>query len=448
MEGHLEEHTSLISNILIEKLFGTLTYNIHTSDDDKDLLLLYGENGAGKSTILKLIYHLLNSEPYEGHRTAVSRIPFSRVAITLTSGMVVTALKNDPFANDTYSLRMIPEAGGREFEYTWRHDSNRKDNEKTHYTEYCNALKKAGIKFHFLSDNRRVEGLTDETNRQFISGRHRQYSHYDIDFARHREILRHRDLDDSTDMTEILVHDAIERTLQWFQQQALSGASAGYTSVNAIYLELLRRIVEPVYYGESDLTQLPSKLQSNLRELDSRNPLFSRYGLTPELDTKLLVELLDKAKENHAEILNTILQPYLDGHNARLDALQPVQKIIDEFATILEDFFSRKTIKLDVRNELAILSDDGARLNPRMLSSGEKQLLLLLCNAITARNNGTIFIIDEPEISLNVKWQRRLIKALLTCLQGVDSQLIMATHSIEILSQYKSSVVSLDDAQE
>ena len=112
---------------------------------------------------------------------------------------------------------------------------------------------------------------------------------------------------------------------------------------------------------------------------------------------------------------------------------------------MLESFFSRKSIGLDVRNKMSILSNDHKELRPSMLSSGEKQLVLLLCNAITARNDGTIFIIDEPEISLNVKWQRRLIQALLTCLDGVESQLVMATHSIEILSQYKEFVVPLND---
>ena len=138
----------------------------------------------------------------------------------------------------------------------------------------------------------------------------------------------------------------------------------------------------------------------------------------------------------------------MDGHNARLDALQDVQKIIDNFVSILSDFFARKYVELDVRSELNIITDNGKHVSTEYLSSGEKQLLLLLCNAIIARNNGTIFIIDEPEISLNIKWQRKLIDALLTCLEGVDSQIILATHSIEILSKYDYFVSPLTDISE
>jgi predicted ATP-dependent endonuclease of OLD family len=93
-------------------------------------------------------------------------------------------------------------------------------------------------------------------------------------------------------------------------------------------------------------------------------------------------------------------------------------------------------------------NQEGQCISPEYLSSGEKQLLLLFCNAITARKSGTIFIIDEPEISLNVKWQRKLIDALLACLRGVDSQIVLATHSIEILAKYERYVAPLIDISE
>ncbi|KHD09288.1 hypothetical protein PN36_34135 [Candidatus Thiomargarita nelsonii] len=80
-----------------------------------------------------------------------------------------------------------------------------------------------------------------------------------------------------------------------------------------------------------------------------------------------------------------------------------------------------------------------------MLSSGEKQLLLLFCNTLIARDKATIFIIDEPEISLNIKWQRQLIRTLLNFTKDSQVQFLFATHSIELLSQYRSNVVKLSN---
>ncbi|WP_146055604.1 AAA family ATPase, partial [Streptomyces malaysiensis] len=55
----------------------------------------------------------------------------------------------------------------------------------------------------------------------------------------------------------------------------------------------------------------------------------------------------------------------------------------------------------------------------------------------------TIFVIDEPEISLNVKWQRSLVDALLGCAKGSEIQLILASHSIELLTAHREQVVRL-----
>ena len=389
-----------------------------------------------------MIFHFSSPEPYEAHRTAASSIPFKKIVVTLSSGIVVSAEKEAPFDTKTYKLSMTRPGQAGDLIYIWERDKSGRDPETSDYTKYCEALSESGIRFHFLSDNRRVEGMSEESRQNLIRRHHLHHLHLS---TAEREFSRYREIGEIPDTTEVLVNDAIERTLQWFQQQTLTGANAGYTSVNAIYTELLRRIVETDDSNNANTGQSASELQENLKDLNERNPQFSQYGLTPELDTEVLVSLLGKAKQNHAQILSTILQPYLDGHNARLDALQPVQNVINEFVTMLESFFSRKSIGLDVRNKMSILSNDHKELRPSMLSSGEKQLVLLLCNAITARNDGTIFIIDEPEISLNVKWQRRLIQALLTCLDGVESQLVMATHSIEILSQYKEFVVPLND---
>ncbi|MBN3927049.1 AAA family ATPase [Nostoc sp. NMS4] len=102
-----------------------------------------------------------------------------------------------------------------------------------------------------------------------------------------------------------------------------------------------------------------------------------------------------------------------------------------------------KYIRLHVRDGLKIFTQEGKELSPETLSSGEKQLLLLFCNTLTARDKATIFIIDEPEISLNIKWQRQLIHALLELTKGSQVQFILATHSIELLSRYNNNVVKL-----
>jgi predicted ATP-dependent endonuclease of OLD family len=121
---------------------------------------------------------------------------------------------------------------------------------------------------------------------------------------------------------------------------------------------------------------------------------------------------------------------------------------VNIFVRNLNKFFAgSKVAHFNLRAGFTIKSGIGDPLELDMLSSGEKQLLLLLCNTLASRDRASILIIDEPEISLNIKWQRRLIKALLDCIKGSNVQLIFATHSIELLAQHRHQVVKLENLE-
>ena len=72
------------------------------------------------------------------------------------------------------------------------------------------------------------------------------------------------------------------------------------------------------------------------------------------------------------------------------------------------------------------------------MSSGEFHLLYLMTSALTARKRGTVIAIDEPEMSMHISWQRRLIKSLLTVASDARPQLILATHSPEVVGEYRA----------
>src|SRR4051812_12154840 len=79
-----------ISRISIEGLFGKYDYELpeRTVDeiDLSRLFLMYGENGVGKTTLLRLIYHSLSPEDDQGHRTFLARTRFKRFALELHDG--------------------------------------------------------------------------------------------------------------------------------------------------------------------------------------------------------------------------------------------------------------------------------------------------------------------------------------------------------------------------
>lgn len=120
--------------------------------------------------------------------------------------------------------------------------------------------------------------------------------------------------------------------------------------------------------------------------------------------------------------------------NEDLPARESREKVCKEVNSIFE------SMDLDV--ELIGLSKDedtipifrnieGKEFDIIGLSSGEKQLFLRALSLKFLNVNNSIILIDEPEISLHPRWQRKIINVYENI--GKNNQLIIATHSPHII---------------
>ena len=78
---------------------------------------------------------------------------------------------------------------------------------------------------------------------------------------------------------------------------------------------------------------------------------------------------------------------------------------------------------------------------PSLLSSGEKQILILLTQALLTVDDSVVYIADEPELSLHVTWQEKLLESLVKL--GGQIQVIVATHSPDIVGKFTDNVIDL-----
>ncbi len=101
------------------------------------------------------------------------------------------------------------------------------------------------------------------------------------------------------------------------------------------------------------------------------------------------------------------------------------------FQDLIDELFSEtgKTIVRD-SNEIYFMQY-GERISPYVLSSGEKQLLVILLTALVQDNRPGVLFMDEPEISLHIEWQKRLITLIRTLNPNI--QIILCTHSPAII---------------
>ncbi len=118
---------------------------------------------------------------------------------------------------------------------------------------------------------------------------------------------------------------------------------------------------------------------------------------------------------------------------------------LHNFESILNSFFNDKRIEVLDTGILRILPQHNMtqEITWRQLSSGEKQMLILLTQALLSEKDPTVYIADEPELSLHVDWQEKLLHTL-TGLTG-RCQFIVATHSPDITSGFGEKVIDLGD---
>lgn len=109
------------------------------------------------------------------------------------------------------------------------------------------------------------------------------------------------------------------------------------------------------------------------------------------------------------------------------------------FFECVNDFFQRKKIFLQDNKKLGIRTQSGKELSVFELSSGEKQLLILLGECLLQKGDQWIYIADEPELSMHVNWQNKLVKVLKKI--NPTAQIIFATHSPEIIAEYSDKSI-------
>ena len=114
------------------------------------------------------------------------------------------------------------------------------------------------------------------------------------------------------------------------------------------------------------------------------------------------------------------------------------------YEEIVSAFFNDKFIEVNESGQLKIglsSSTPTSELDPHLLSSGEKQILILLTEALLKVDEPVVYIADEPELSLHVTWQEKLLESLVTL--GGQKQIIVATHSPDIVGKFQDKVIDL-----
>lgn len=429
---------TFITAFEIEKLYGMYDYKPTARvGESSQLLILYGDNGSGKTTILKLIFSLFSLAPKRGHRTFIARTPFRRFRLTLGHDFSIEVKKLSTQLVGSFEVLMT-EGRRRMFQGTIVANEKNRVVDESSVLPLMKAIRQLGIDVFYLSDDRKTQvGTSEPMIEDLWPSSPDELSEYLT-----RNLLLTKQ---STQKEEPSLDIAIGRLETWVRNETLKGSLEGEVNANMIYSDVVKRIARSRRATKTRPKPDIKALLAALHEIQRRSTRFSGYTPISAPALMEITQIFETSPKITQEIIANVLKPYVDAMRARLNSLQGVQNIVGVFLDTINSFLHHKTIFFDADGKLRLINRDSAELLPNMLSSGEQQLLLLFCNTVTARDQASIFIIDEPEISLNVKWQRKLLDALLTSTKASAVQFLIATHSLELLSRHKDHVLRLVD---
>ena len=256
-------------------------------------------------------------------------------------------------------------------------------------------------------------------------------------------------------------------------RKLLEDLSHYHSTLNArlskCYREFERQVLSAILYSKDQ--DQPDLILESIRSLPTeveKEQLIGAFDAAGFLDEQMRSRInqhFDAAKES-VERINNIEDADLKFKDTLVFPLISRTKDMVEYARKLEkdreDVFAQlrlyeksansfldhksikhnKSIKIGESVKLKVGSSPYSDLDPRLLSSGEKQILILLTEVLLQSDKPVVYIADEPELSLHVSWQEKLLDSLVRL--GGKIQVIVATHSPDVVGKFFDKIIDLE----
>ena len=433
-----------LQRIRVDGLFGTYNHVINLNLQDR-VTLLHGPNGVGKTVILGMISALLQ-ERFDYFR----RIPFSRFSLLFHDGSNlelqakdetenygrryllklirnatsqsatvgafgaaeiaerVEVLRPDGYIEDTWiDIRDGEVLSGREVRSRYAHTISPPENRDDDLTWFSNFLKDANA--HFIETQRLVRVDSERRYRhRFGERKPRRLS---------------------------MISTVVECSRDYRKRLADNMAQYGRQS-QALDQSFPQRLMEAV-----DELGVP-ELQNQMSTLDNKTANYKTMGILDKTPTHPFpVSSLGHIDSTQARVMTLYVQDTEKKLQALGDLATRTRLLLDN----VNEKYRHKRIQLDRERGLMATSDSGQPLPLSSLSSGEQQELVLHYDLLFRVPSNTIVLIDEPELSLHVAWQKKFLPDLLEIVRLSNFDALVATHSPFIVGDRPDLMIGLGD---
>lgn len=361
------------------KIAKLVFYNINKKvlshlDLDKQVTIVTGYNGTGKSTLLSAFYSAISSNKFAPRRTnlAIDLFDFSGDMIT----RMITLESNKSVREDEVEDFLESHADKKSLDNVY------------------------GLIEDFISK--------DKKNSSFTVSKYNK---------------------DKTD-SKILSNQ--EALFVKFENKKQEPYVSIYYSDGALYIDGIEitEEIDSVDYivGEKNILSTFYKIQYLL----SSYLISESKSLAQEkIKDKEFIRLLDVISSSSIFLTeNSKATP----NEMAIDLIASVifKKLSGNFSNIVNNLLkhTNKTIEIS-SNGVIFLKEGDSKVDFFGMSKGEKSIILLLCLAFLNRELDTFIVLDEPETSLHIEWQEMLLPSILEI--APKTNILMATHSAAML---------------
>ena len=208
--------------------------------------------------------------------------------------------------------------------------------------------------------------------------------------------------------------NCLEQTSGEVKSDAKNGVHVYFDNSAATFIpyDVIRSYDRPLIMGDFTARMADANVKS---ELDWQLYLLQRRYLDYQVNIgNKMIELLSGDEEQRS------LAPSLS---------LPKRK----FQDMIDELFSYTHKTIDRKSNDIVFYQNGERLLPYKLSSGEKQMLVILLTVLVRDDDHCVLFMDEPEASLHIEWQQKLIGMIRNLNPNV--QLILTTHSPAVIME-------------
>ncbi|MGD9718117.1 MAG: AAA family ATPase [Sulfurimonadaceae bacterium] len=435
-------------NIKILRLFNIFDHDIDLNQEER-ITIITAPNGYGKTIALKTIYSLFNKK-----FTFFNKLIFDSITYTFDNNQSIEIhkktreneqkiefyLKENSKTIESFEYpskkimknleRSIPSHLLEDFTppFIRRIRPNEWLNELTH-----EILSIEDVLYQFSEYI--PEHMTDRLSIEIPVKISEIFKTIEVYFIQEQRLVLREPISDHRMRREIVITDTIEKYSQELSKLIKQKIGEYAQITQSLDSSFPKRLFQQNSYAiEAD------DLKNRLNALQEKRQKISEYGLLKvDDDTSMFSD------ENIKETDTKVLSLYLADNEQKLSVFDTLVNKIELFTEILNNRrFNFKSIEIDKEKGFIFKTANNTLLKLTDLSSGEQHEAVLLYELLFKAKENSLVLIDEPEISLHVVWQKAFLDDIQEIINLQKIDVVIATHSPQIINDRWELTVNLE----